>query len=83
VDEKRFVLWMAVGVLGFGFSYLIAVTFLTIPESGVEHAKTITGFILGSCVGAILTYFWGSSKGSAEKSETIDKQLVAETKKPK
>jgi len=80
MDEKskteRLVLYMACAVMAIGFAYLFLVTFYPIPESGIEHAKTITGFILGVAVSTLISYFWGSSKGSAMKSEAIEKELT-------
>ena len=65
---------MACATLGIGFLYLFLVTFIPIPTGGAEHAKTIVGFILGTVVATIIQYFWGSSKGSADKSKFIEKQ---------
>ncbi len=70
--------WMFCGVLGIGFLYLFLVTFGTIPESGIEHAKTIVGFLLGSVISLLVGYKWGTSAGSAEKSKTIDKQIESQ-----
>jgi hypothetical protein len=85
MDDKarteRMVLLMACAIMGIGFAYLFAVTFLTIPTSGIEHAKTITGFILGVTISSLINYFWGSSKGSAAKSDAIEKELAG-TKPP-
>ncbi len=79
MDEKekiaKMVLIMACAIIGIGFSYLFLVTFLTLPETGKDHAKTIVGFILGVGISTLLNYYWGSSSGSAAKSETIDREL--------
>jgi hypothetical protein len=79
MDQKekteKMVLIMACAVMGVGFAYLFLVTFFPIPESGTEHAKTIVGFILGVGISTLISYYWGSSKGSQAKSETIDKEL--------
>ena len=64
---------MACAVLTIGFAYLFMVTFLPIPQAGIEHAKTIVGFMLGSVISIIIGYFWGSSKGSSDKSKFIEK----------
>ncbi len=71
----KMVMIMACAIIGIGFAYLFMVTFLTLPESGKDHAKTIVGFILGVGISTLLNYYWGSSSGSAVKSETIDKTL--------
>ena len=79
MDEKektaRLILYTGWGFAIASFAYLFMVTFLVLPESGVEHAKTIVGFLLGVGISTILQYYWGSSSGSASKSETIDEKL--------
>jgi hypothetical protein len=72
---ERFVLYMACAIFFICFLYLFLVTFMSIPQSGIEHAKTITGFILGVGISTLISYLWGSSKGSAAKSESIDNKL--------
>lgn len=72
---------MFCGVLFVGFLYLFLVTFTTLPASGMEHAKTIVGFVLGSVVSILIGYKWGSSSGSESKSKTIADNLKSETKK--
>ncbi len=73
--KEKMILIMACAIIGIGFAYLYLVTFFTLPETGKDHAKTIVGFILGVGISTLLNYYWGSSKGSADKSETIDKEL--------
>ncbi len=79
MDEKqkteKTVLIMACAIIFIGFLFLFMVTFFTIPATGQDHAKTIVGFILGVGISTLLNYYWGSSKGSAAKSETIAKEL--------
>ncbi len=84
MDERqkteKTVLIMACAIIFVGFLFLFMVTFLTIPETGRDHAKTIVGFILGVGISTLLNYYWGSSKGSAAKSETIAGELPAPPK---
>jgi len=77
IQEKRekMILIMACAIIGIGFAYLYLVTFLTLPETGKDHAKTIVGFILGVGISTLLNYYWGSSSGSADKSKTIAEEL--------
>lgn len=79
MDEKektaRLVLYAGWGFAIASFAYLFMVTFLTLPTSGVEHAKTIVGFLLGVGISTILQYYWGSSSGSTDKSVTIAEKL--------
>lgn len=79
MDEKekreKMVRIMACAIIGIGFAYLFMVTFLILPDTGKDHAKTIVGFILGVGISTLLNYYWGSSSGSADKSETIAEEL--------
>ena len=59
-------------------SYIFSITFLDIPEKNVQHANTITGFLLGTVIGTIITYYLGSSQGSADKNELIKSNLKEE-----
>lgn len=51
MDEKektaRLVLYTGWGFAIASFAFLFIVTFLPLPTTGVEHAKTIVGFLLG------------------------------------
>lgn len=58
----------------FGFGYIVAVTFLIIPKDNVRVVDTVTGFLLGTVLATILNYFFGSSKGSSDKTEIIKQQ---------
>ncbi len=73
--REKMILIMACAIIGIGFAYLFMVTFLTVSATGTDHAKTIVGFILGVGISTLLNYYWGSSSGSADKSETIAKEL--------
>ena len=72
---EKITIYMACGVLIIGFTYLFLVSFIPIPQTGVDHTKVIVGAMLGSVIGVIIGYFWGSSTGSADKSKTIDRAL--------
>jgi hypothetical protein len=52
---------IAVLIMLISFLYLFSVTFLPIPESGIELAKIITGFLLGTALGTFIQYYWGNS----------------------
>jgi len=79
--EKVILYVMQTAILAAAFGYLWAVTFLVMPDTGQDHSKTIVGFLLGTVVGTIIAYNWGSSKGSADKSEAAAKHNEVEDKK--
>jgi hypothetical protein len=71
--EKRFIVVMAVGILVIVFLLVAALVFVPIPASGEEAAKYVLAYLLG--VGnSIVGYFWGSSKGSADKTEIMGRK---------
>ena len=75
--EKKILYAMQAFIITFAFIYITSVTFLPMPATGVDHSKTIIGFILGTVLGTILAYNWGTSKGSADQREATEKRLNA------
>lgn len=62
---------IALLIMLIGFGYLFAVTFCELPASGLDHSKTIVGFILGTTFTTFINYYWGNSskKDQGEKPE--------------
>jgi len=52
--------------------YIFMITLSTIPVANQRYADTILGFLLGTVIGAILNYFFGSSSGSASKTNMLN-----------
>ena len=53
--------------------YFFCVTFLQLPEGGRDFANIILGFLLGTAVVTIISFFYGSSKSSKDKTESMMK----------
>lgn len=81
--EKIILYVMQILILAAAFGYLWAVTFIQMPESGTDHSKTIVGFLLGTVVGTIITFNWGSSKGSRDQTEAMSKKSIIEAETDK
>lgn len=60
----------AIGIVLLIFAYLGAVTFGTVADTGIEHAKTIIPYLLG-IVTTLVGYYWGQS--SAHNRRTGEK----------
>lgn len=75
VFSKRFIYYLAAGALITTATYIFIITFASIPEQNVRFADTILGFLLGTVVSTVMNFFFGTSKGSSEKNETINKLL--------
>lgn len=72
--SKRFVYYMASFWSVVGGLYIFLVTFTTVTNP--EHANTIIGFLLGTIVATIINFFFGSSKGSKDKTDLINKLKI-------
>ena len=73
VWSKRFVYIFAAAWSIFACGYIGAITFYPIPTGSERFADTILGFLLGTVIGSILNFFFGSSMGSKQKTEIINK----------
>lgn len=74
-NEKKFLRDFARLIVLICLLYFFAVTFIEIPESAGRYADIILGALIGSGFTAILTFFYGSSEGSSDKNETIQKMI--------
>ena len=62
--------WSIFAMCYFGF-----VTFGDIPPSGTRFADTILGVLIGTVLTGFFNFFFGSSKGSQDKTQAIMKGL--------
>jgi len=53
--------------------YFFSVTFISMPEGARDFANIILGFLLGTAVATIISFFYGSSKSSKDKTEAMMK----------
>lgn len=72
---RRFIYYYAIFWSVASTAYIGFITFGHIPETNVRFADTILGFILGTLVATIVQFFYGSSKGSQEKTQALVKQV--------
>ena len=56
--------------------YFFAITFGQVPASSKDFGNIILGFLLGTAVATIISFFYGSSKSSKDKSDTLSKELL-------
>jgi hypothetical protein len=79
--EKRFLLYLATGILCFCALYFCLVTFVPIPTTGQKYADIILGALIGSAFTGILSFYFGSSKSSRDMGEQRAKlDEIKETK---
>lgn len=59
----------------FTFMYIITVTLVKIPAENIRIVDTVLGVLLGTIIGGVISYYFGSSQSSHEKNK-----LITETK---
>jgi len=64
-------------VIGF-FSLLVILVKAEVPNNNMDLLNLTVGALIGSFA-TVVGYFFGSSKGSAEKTEQINKQSLEST----
>jgi hypothetical protein len=74
-SDKRFIHWYAILVTSISASYIFLTTFLTIPKDNMRIVDTVLGFVLGTLLSTIINFFFGSSSGSKNKDELIEKSI--------
>lgn len=69
--SKRFVYYFALFWSLCTAVYIGCITFMAIPQENVRFADTILGVLLGTVLGQILSFFYGSSRQSQTKDDTL------------
>jgi len=72
---KHFIYWFAWFWSVGSMAYFFAITFGSVPASGKDFGNIILGFLLGTAVATIISFFYGSSKSSKDKTDTLNKEL--------
>ena len=71
VFAKRFIYYLAMFWSVFAALYIMIITLVDIPPDNTRFADTILGFILGTIIATIMTFFFGTSRSSMSKDATI------------
>ena len=72
---KRFVYWFSIAWSLFAMVFLLCVTFLDIPKDNANTVSVVLGFLLGTAISSIFSYFLGTSMSSKNKDLTINKLI--------
>lgn len=75
IFSKRFLYWYTLFWTFAAVAYIGGITFYPIPETQTRFADVILGFLLGTVIAQIINFFYGSSKGSADKNAMLQKEL--------
>ena len=76
-DNFLFLLSLIVVVGAFSFDFMLL--FKEVPNDNKTLLNVITGSLNTGALGVVLNYFFSSSTGSADKSETIKTMVTALT----
>lgn len=74
--SKRFVYYFSIGWSLFGAAYISALTFVPIPKDNQRFADTIVGFLLATIIAAMFNFFYGSSRSSQQKDNTVSQAIA-------
>lgn len=70
--SKRFVYYLAIFWSVAGSIYIFVAPSLMKNEGAKDIVTTTLGFLLGTIVSTVINFYFGSSKGSADKQEAIN-----------
>ena len=76
VFSKRFVYYFSIFWSLFGMIFMLIATLVEIPEKNINTVNVILGFLLGTAISSIFSFFLGTSRSSQNKDATIQ-QLTA------
>jgi len=73
--SKRFIYFLAIGIILLTFAFNLCFFFIQYPERNHDIINMIAGTLNSTGFAAIIYFFFGSSKGSADKQNIIDKHI--------
>ena len=75
MNEKRIIVLMGASIMLCCLIFFFSVCFIPMSPSGEKFADQIVIAVIG-ILGIVVGYYFGSSKGSADKSEELAKKPV-------
>ena len=74
MKDKNFLMYLLAIIIVIGFFvFLSTMYFKEVPETNKEIFYMVAGALIGSFT-AVVSYFFGSSKGSSDKNELLNKK---------
>lgn len=83
IFSKRFVYYLATGVILLTFGYDFALLFIHYPEANRDLINMVAGVLNTTCLATIIAFFYGSSKSSHDKTALLDEQAKQSNKETK
>lgn len=81
--SKHFIYGFAIFWSLAAIGYVFTITLASVPKDNVRFADTVLGFLLGTVIAQVINFFYGSSKSSQAKDETIKQAVVKVMENPK
>lgn len=69
--SKRYIYYFSTFWSIFAAGYLIAITFIEIPEKNTRVVDTVLGFLLGTAIAAIFNFFYGTTNNSKTRNDQV------------
>lgn len=69
MNEKSFHIYLAGGLVTVAFTFFFALLFIVPPDANRDTINMFCGFLSGTALTTVITYFFGSSSGSKKKDE--------------
>ncbi len=69
--SKRFVYYFSIVWSLFSMAFMLVVTLADIPNDNVNTVNVMLGFLLGTAISSIFSFFLGTTKSSQTKDATI------------
>jgi putative flippase GtrA len=67
IDKADFRKCLAAFFSIISLGYMTAITFCTIPKENVNNANIILGFLIGTALGTIISFYFGAAESSNEE----------------
>ena len=71
IPKANIMLILAVLAVVFTFAWFVLLVFLEIPGANKGLIDTFSGALITVCLTSIYAYYFGSSKGSADKTDIM------------
>ena len=71
--SKRFLYYLAIGVFLFSATIVMMLFFIEIPDENRDIVNFILGVVIGTGLTSIFNFFFGSSQGSKDKSDILNR----------
>jgi len=73
---------LAVYLITLGFVSIGGLIYISLPEDRPTLITMVIGFLLGTCLGAVIQYFFGTSIGSSTKQVAAERMVSELVNKP-